>query len=324
MKTSLRHIILVIVISTFTACVKDINLPDGVLLFGNIETDYMDYLLWSPDGTNIASGYQITWMPDIPTFGIGTPYSEIVIIDPQTGSIKSLLREEQAYFRVVEWSEDGQRIKILSERSSFGDGYFWIDLSDSVPEFLGELENAPYRYFNYDNSQYVFHDQDGGITLGDTRTGNERAILVLDKSSSWVDWSPLSWSPDNKFLFSYSQKDPTSGQFKNMNVYMMDTTTGESWQVTDNYTDNYSATFSPDGNKFAYIYSTTIDNAMERKIAISTVDGSCEWSLPISEVTTYAWSPNGKQMIIGSDDGVYMVDFFQLFGEHFFDETECP
>lgn len=118
--------------------------------------------------------------------------------------------------------------------------------------------------------------------------------------------SPLSWSPDGKFLLITRQETPEPGDGDMTTIQVLDVNTGEMRKLTSHAKFEAYGDFSPDGSRVTYWYPRDGDPNNENEIYLTSSAGGDGKDLtrPIDrEIQRAIWMPDGKSLLIGGHDG---------------------
>ena len=177
---------------------------------------------------------------------------EIFSLPAEHGIVRNMTRTSGFAERHPAWSPDGKHIAFFSDRT--GEYELTIRPADGSGEekTLTDL-GAGYRYtpmWSPDSKKIVFIDNMQVIHLFDIGTGTVNEI----DSGRWMTHPPLSrfrvsWSTDSRW-FAYSR----GIENRQGAIFLYDTTSGESHQVTSAYVDCANPVFDPEG-KYLYFLS---------------------------------------------------------------------
>ncbi len=183
---------------------------------------------FSPDGSEIA-------------YTASYDGNQDVYVMPVTGGVPTRVTYQSHTDRMVEWHPDGERLLFASRRHMGQRGsreFFLVDKEGGLPEKLpvpyGELasyspDGSRLAYITKITENYPFKRYKGGL---------ESDILIYDVNSNSVDKitdndfndGKPAWVGDKVYFLS------DQGPNFRLNVWMYDTSTGESTQLT-NFTD---------------------------------------------------------------------------------------
>lgn len=132
--------------------------------------------------------------------------------------------------------------------------------------------------------------------------------------------SPISWTPDGKFLTFVRQEHPHSGDGDLTTLQILNVETGEIRKLTNHEKFESFGLFSPDGSRLAYWYPRDGDPNNVNEIFVSSVaaggegvDGTREIDRNLQRVI---WMPDGQSLLVGGHDGTQVAMWLQpLKGE---------
>ena len=131
--------------------------------------------------------------------------------------------------------------------------------------------------------------------------------------------SPISWSPDGKFLTFTRQEHPHFGDADLTTLQILNVDTGEIRKVTRHEKLESYGLFSPDGTQLAYWYPRDGDpnNVNEINVApASGGDGAAVTRKLDRNLYRAIWMPDGKSLLVGGHDGTQVAMWLQpLQGE---------
>jgi dipeptidyl aminopeptidase/acylaminoacyl peptidase len=118
--------------------------------------------------------------------------------------------------------------------------------------------------------------------------------------------SPVSWSPDSKFLSFTKQEDPHSGDSDRRTVHVLNVETGAIRKLTGHEKFEGFGLFSPDGSQLAYWFPRDGDRANENEIFVTPASGGDGQDATRSidrNILRAIWMPDGKSLLVGGHDG---------------------
>jgi Tol biopolymer transport system component len=297
-----------------TACtqMRSINLPEGITLLKDVDRSGLQSPIWSPDGKQIVASYIIRPMPDIAGIFGDKPRYDIVTIDTNTWKTTILASQESGDFSAQVWLPDGKGFAMNWSDGYDKNGIYLFDVDGTKSTYLSH-----YGVLSPDINKIAdFNDPYVLITDIHTRDVVKFKVPVIGI------WYVNSWSPDMKQLVLIYQKNESERYY---DIYLLDVNLGIFTQFTnDKDYYKYSPTFSPDGQLIAYSAHRFFENKIDDKLLISTLDHSCEWTMPVSNIYEFAWSPDSKKMFMVGTDGVYVVDLNVVYGSDFASRNLCP
>ena len=205
----------------------------------------------------------------------GWPTSEIYVMDADGGNPQNLTNDRNDD-RSPSWSPDGKRIAFTSERDGFR------------------------KDFVITSEIYVM-DADGGNPQNLTNDRND-------------DGYP-SWSPDGKrIVFSSGRDGHFIGEFGiTSEIYVMDADGGNQQRLTENRQYDGKPSWSPDGERIAFM-SDRKGDFENYEIYVMGTDGGNLQRLTNNrgDDKSPSWSPDGKRIAFSSDRGgnrqIYVMD----------------
>jgi dipeptidyl aminopeptidase/acylaminoacyl peptidase len=126
--------------------------------------------------------------------------------------------------------------------------------------------------------------------------------------------SPLSWSPDGKFITLTRQATPFLGDANQSVVEVLEVNTGKIQKVTAHPDLEGFGLYSPDGLHLAYLYPRdgNINNENEVYVAASTGGEGVDLTRGIDRNLVRAlWMPDGKSLLVGGHNGTHVSMWIQ-------------
>jgi len=118
--------------------------------------------------------------------------------------------------------------------------------------------------------------------------------------------SPISWSPDGKWLLFTRQEHPPLGDGELTTLQVLDVETGATRKLTKHEKFESFGLFSPDGSRVAYWYPRDGDPNNENEILVTQAaggDGSDATRSIDRDLQRVIWMPDGNSLLVGSHDG---------------------
>ena len=119
--------------------------------------------------------------------------------------------------------------------------------------------------------------------------------------------SPLSWSPDGKWLMFTRQEHPPLGDSDLTTLQVLNVETSETHKLTKHEKFESFGLFSPDGSRVAYWYPRDGDPSNENEIFVAPTSGGDGSDVTRSidrDIQRVIWMPDGNSLLVGSHDGV--------------------
>ncbi len=268
------------------------------LSLGTLKLDYhVPRLAISPDGNRAA-------VPDREEqYSLPTPFS---IFDLSTGQkiLTFFKNSRRGFVEAMSWSPDGKRIAILRD-----DGTRAVTVCDAISGI--ELSTTLSRPLSTVRDSILTYSPDGKWIASSTwfrflRSGShaefvvwnadtwESALSVKSESHTADTIKEIAFSPDSKQIAARSQSS----------IKLWDIITGElvrsiTLQTTDSASWNGLA-FSPDGRQVA-------TKARGKVKILNFLDGNEIHELDGNRIASFAFSPEGKRLAIGSEDSTVSV-----------------
>ncbi len=118
--------------------------------------------------------------------------------------------------------------------------------------------------------------------------------------------SPISWSPDGKWLSFTRQEHPHQGDNDLTTLQVLNVETGEIRKLTEHEKFESAGLFSPDGSHVAYWYPRDGDPNNENEIFVtqSTGGDGIDVTRGIDrDLLRVIWMPDGNSLLVGGHDG---------------------
>ncbi|MGQ1947871.1 S41 family peptidase [Geofilum sp. OHC36d9] len=175
-----------------------------------------------------------------------TARGEIFSTPSKKGITKNLTQTSGAHERSATWSPDGKYIAYLSDQS--GEFEIYIKEQDGNSEAIQLTDNADtYKFgiaWSPDSKKIMWSDRKLRLKYIDIETKKQTTVYQAEYGEIYA----YNWSPDSKWI-TFSQ--PTDNQFSKIVVYNL--TTQQINDITDNWYDSGSPTFSDDGKYIIFI-----------------------------------------------------------------------
>jgi Tol biopolymer transport system component len=246
---------------------------------------------------------------------VGFDDSQVYILNILTGERKIVAITDQGIINGLTWSPDEEKVVLDIFSSTRGyenyEGlWIWNAKSDSL-EFLTNRGRATWDPSGKKIAILESRESEGIdiLTIINTES-NDKELLTVGEIRSIGYPRGADWSPDGQYLV-ISLGDPKSSI--GVNLYIYDTITHSMVRMTDEG-DNYHPTWSPLGDKIAYVKHTkgkTTDS-----LHLIKPDGSCDVEIPnIDWILSLSWTSDGKMLGFIGPDGIYTVDLVEVIGK---------
>ncbi|MCP4903136.1 MAG: peptidase S41 [bacterium] len=182
---------------------------------------------------------------------------EIFSVPAEHGVIHNLTRTSGVAERFPVWSPDGEQIAYFSDAS--GEYELTVRSADGSGEEETLTTLGPgFRYrpwWSPDSEKIAFIDNAQAIQVYEIETGVLREVdRGLWMLHGGLEGFSVSWSSDSRWL-AYSRGLETG----NNAVFVFDTLSGESTQLTSGYYSDFEPTFDPDGKYLYYFSNRTLE-----------------------------------------------------------------
>lgn len=263
----------------------------------------------SPDGNRVVYSVRVPRSIDEEP---GTAYSELWLLDRETGMIRQLTGSGVSS-RSPQWSPDGKYIAFLSQRRSHhpqtqiyllpADGgeaypvtssttgirsYEWSPdgtrIAYTATEPLGEEEQSA-RRMGYNqrvvDQDYRFHRLHVvDISSKETKLLNEENRAVWD----------FRWSPDGSmFIVQASDRPTVDDSFMFKRMYLLSAGGGTMEKFIDTEGKLGTMAWSPDGEKIAYMGATALNDPTDGSIFIASVNDRSTRNITEGYEGTVTW-----------------------------------
>jgi dipeptidyl aminopeptidase/acylaminoacyl peptidase len=243
---------------------------------------------WSPSGDRLAF---------VAVEGTGKGAQPQIFVLPMTGGEARKITDAPNGIEQFAWKPDGREIAYVT--------------SDE-PENKKEIEKH----------QDAFEVGDNDFLATEAPTPSHVWILPADggkarrlTSGAWSlpksappspPASPVSWSPDGKWLMFTRQEHPHQGDADLTTLQVLNIETGETLKLTKHEKFESFGLFSPDGSRVAYWYPRDGDPNNENEIFVTQIsggDGSDATRSIDRDIQRVIWMPDGNSLLVGGHDG---------------------
>jgi dipeptidyl aminopeptidase/acylaminoacyl peptidase len=126
--------------------------------------------------------------------------------------------------------------------------------------------------------------------------------------------SPISWTPDGKFLTFTRQEHPHFGDADLSTLQILNVETGEIRKLTNREKLESFGLFSPDGSQLAYWYPRDGDPNNVNEIFVTPASGGNGVDLTLGldrNLYRAIWMPDGQSLLVGGHDGTSVALWLQ-------------
>ncbi len=192
---------------------------------------FIDSYAVSPGGERVAFGAR----------------GDVFTVPAKSGITRNLTQSSGVHDRNVEWSPDGKYISFISDLT--GEDEIYIQVQDgSQPAVQLTTNSDTYKYnpvWSPDSKKLMWSDKMGRLNYLDIAT-KEAKVVTTCKSWEIRDYS---WSPDSRWI-AYTMPHQHTVSV----IFIYDTQTGSSHQVTDNWYEASNPVFDTNGK---YLFFTS-------------------------------------------------------------------
>jgi dipeptidyl aminopeptidase/acylaminoacyl peptidase len=293
----------------------------------------------SPDGTQIA------YIVSKPNYKTDKNERTLMLFDLHDGASRALTFERKGLASPA-WSPDGTRLAFLSERGEGkeaqeqifvlnmrgGDAVPITVAEEGVQQFAWRPDGKAIAYVTADvpkNKKEIEHHLDAFVVGDQSYTETEAPtpshiwLINADGSANTRltqgQWSvppaappgppssPLSWSPDGRYIVFSKMATPYYADGDQTVVSVVDTQTKAIRTLTSHGRYEGYGSFSPDGTKIAYWYPYHGDPAAQNDVYVTSSGGGDGKDVTADEIDTNVqramWMPDSKSLIIAGHKG---------------------
>ncbi len=243
---------------------------------------------WSPSGDRLAF---------VAADGTGKDAKPQVFILPMTGGEARKITDAPNGIEQLAWRPNGQEIAYVS--------------SDE-PENKKEIEKH-HDAFEVGDNDFLATEAalPSHIWIVPAEGGKARRLTSgawsLPKSAPpSPPASPISWSPDGRWLLFTKQERPHQGDADLTTLQVLNIENGETRKLTNHEKFESFGLFSPDGSRVAYWYPRDGDPNNENEIFVTQSaggDGSDATRSLDRDLQRVLWMPDGNSVLVGGHDG---------------------
>ncbi len=267
----------------------------------------------------------------------------LMLYDLHSGAARSLTFERNGVASPA-WSPDGTRLAFLAERGTGNDAHeqiYVLDMrgGDAVPitrasqgvqQFAWRPDGAAIAFVTSDEPKKARDPHLDAFVVGDQAYTEKSApmpnhIWLVAASGgnatrltqgSWSvppaappssPSSPLSWSPDGRFIAFSKMATPYYADGDRTVVAILDTQTKQIRTLTAHGRLEGYGDFSPDGSKIAYWYPKNGDPAAENDVFVAPASGGNGVDVTASDIDTNVqraiWMPDSQSLLISGHKG---------------------
>jgi dipeptidyl aminopeptidase/acylaminoacyl peptidase len=300
----------------------------------------------SPDGKSVAV---LVLRPDFDKDGYDR---SLVLVDVATGSQRTLTYQREG-LGSERWSPSGDRLAFLARAGTDeaareqifvmpmngGDPVQITHAANGVQQFAWRPDGNAVAYVTSDAppDKAAIDKHNDGFVVGDN-TYLQRAestpshIWIVNAdgsgdhrltSGSWSlptseppgpPGSPLSWSPDGKWLAVTRLVDPIYGDNDHSYVVAVDASSGEQRKLTSHAMYESFPVVSPDGSKIAYWYPRDGDPVNTNSVWVAPASGGDGTEVTHAldrNIVRALWMPDGQSLLVAAHDATMAAMWIQ-------------
>lgn len=335
------------------------NLNSSISAFSQKSFELQDYakLVNINDPQISPDGRSLLIVVSRPDYEKNVFTTELVSVDVATGNRRILVKNRPSLSH-PRWSRDGFKIAFLAKAKDAKGSKTEIFMLSSKYDSSYPVTKTPkgVQYFSWspDSRSLAFATIDepadkGKIEKGYTafEAGNNDMFVTSrpqpahiwtvnlasgkQKRHTTGEWSlpitippgsplsPLSWSPDGKYLLFAKVPSPYSGDNPARTLHRLEVSTGLIETITSHKAFQSNAVYSPDGSKICYWYKKngSAENINQIWVADKAgEDGRCISAALDRDLYRAVWTPDGRSVITGGhDDNMTSLWEFTLDGK---------
>jgi dipeptidyl aminopeptidase/acylaminoacyl peptidase len=303
----------------------------------------------SPDGKSIV------FVVSRPNLEKDRSDRELVRMDIATGA-QHVLTYERRGVGSPRWSPNGDRLafvavegtgkdaapQILVLPMTGGDARKITDAPNGIEQFAWKPDGREIAYVTSDEHENkkeiekhndAFEVGDNDFLATEAPTPSHIWILSADggkarrlTSGTWSlpksappspPASPISWSPDGKWLLFTRQEHPHQGDSDLTTLQVLNVESGEIHKLTKHEKFESFGVFSPDGTRVAYWYPRDGDPNNQNEIFVTQTtggDGTDAARGIDRDLMRVIWMPDGNSLLVGGHDGTQTSLWLQPIG----------
>ena len=328
-----------------TALFVSLSFSKGAAAARTMQLDDLKSLTGVSDATISPDGTQIAYILSKPDYKTDKTERTLMLYDLRANAERALSFERKGVASPA-WSPDGTRIAFLSARGQGKDAQeqiFVLNMhggdplpitkaSESVQQFAWRPDGKAIAYVTADepaNKKDLEHHLDafvvGDQSYTETEAPTPNHIWLIDADGSantrltqgaWSlppaappssPSSPLSWSPDGRYIVFSKMATPYYADGDQTVVSVLDTQTRAIRTLTSNGRFEGYGSFSPDGTKIAYWYPYHGDPAGQNDVFVTSSSGGNGNDVTAGEIDTNVqramWMPDSKALIVSGHKG---------------------
>ena len=330
-----------IVITLFVS----LSFSNGAAAARTMQLDDLKSLTGVSDATISPDGTQIAYILSKPDYKTDKTERTLMLYDLRANAERALSFERKGIASPA-WSPDGTRIAFLSARGQGKDAQeqiFVLNMhggdplpitkaSEGVQQFAWRPDGNAIAYITADepaNKKDLEHHLDafvvGDQSYTETQAPTPSHIWLIDADGSantrltqgaWSlppaappssPSSPLSWSPDGRYIVFSKMATPYYADGDQTVVSVLDTQTRAIRTLTSHGRFEGYGSFSPDGTKIAYWYPYHGDPAGQNDVFVTSTGGGNGIDVTAGEIDTNVqramWMPDSKALIVSGHKG---------------------
>jgi dipeptidyl aminopeptidase/acylaminoacyl peptidase len=251
---------------------------------------------WSPNGDRLAF---------VAAVGPEKEAHEQIFILPMNGGEPRKMTDAPEGVEQFAWSPDGKEITYVTPDEPANKE----DIKNHNDAF--EVGNIDFLATSAPTPSHIWLIAADGGKARRLTSGSWSLAKTLPPSPPS---SPLSWSPDAKFLAFAKQATPFLGDANQSVVELLEIATGKTQKLTPHTDLEGLGVYSPDGNHIAYLYSRDGNINNENEIYVTAPGGGEGVDLTRSidrNLVRAIWMPDSKSLLVGGHSGTRVSMWIQ-------------